>query len=136
MDLTPPHVLDVGQCDFDHGTIRQTLVEEFGASVDRAGRADEALAAARSGRYDLVLVNRLFDADQYQGLDFIRRFKAEPALAATPIMLISNYAEAQANAVNLGATPGFGKSALDDPSTHHLLAQQLGRRAAGEPPKR
>jgi two-component system chemotaxis response regulator CheY len=126
-----PHVLDVGQCDYDHGNLTRLLVDQFGAKVDRAKKLDEAVKAATGGRYDLILVNRIFDADGAEGLDFIRKIKAEPAVKDVPVMIISNYVEAQASAVKLGAMPGFGKGALDSPQTVALLAEALGTKAQG-----
>jgi DNA-binding NtrC family response regulator len=60
-------------------------------------------------KYDLVLVNRVFDAGG-EGLKFIESLKN--AGEATPVMLVSDYADAQAAAVANGAVMGFGKSAL------------------------
>jgi hypothetical protein len=41
--------------------------------------------------------------------------KEDDALAKVPVMLVSNYAAAQAEAVAAGAVPGFGKSSLGRP---------------------
>jgi hypothetical protein len=40
-------------------------------------------------------------------------------------MLVSNYADAQRDAVGRGALPGFGKSALRQPETLSRLAEVL-----------
>ncbi len=63
-----------------------------------------------------MLVNRVFDADGSSGLDFIKTLKADAALTATPVMLVSNYEDAQAQAVAVGAVPGFGKATLGQPA--------------------
>ncbi len=120
-----PRVLDVGNCDPDHGAIRRMLESAFGASVERVMFVHEALAALRRGTYDLVLVNRLIFADNSEGLALVRAMKADAALAGTPIMLISNYPEAQAAATSAGAAPGFGKAAIGAPATLELLARWL-----------
>ncbi len=72
----------------------------------------QALTSLRAGEFDLVLVNRIFDGDGSKGIELIRAIKADPHLARTPVMLVSNYAEAQAEAKELGALPGFGKGDL------------------------
>ncbi len=54
-----PRVLNVGQCNLDHGTISRHLTSRFGAQVDRAHGLDDARKALGQGRYALVLVNRL-----------------------------------------------------------------------------
>ena len=48
-------------------------------------------------------------------------------------MLVSNYAEAQSQAISLGATPGFGKSDLGNPKARDALAPILGLAEAKRP---
>lgn len=120
-----PTVLDVGQCSLDHGNISQLLSEAFGAVVQQADSLDQAMEAVRRGGFDLVLVNRIFDADGVEGLELIRRLRADSETAATPVMLVSNFQDAQDAAVSLGANPGFGKSALEAHDTLDRLASIL-----------
>ncbi len=120
-------MLDVGQCDFDHDNISRMLSEEFGADVKRAATSEEAFRAVRAGHYDLVLVNRVLDADAASGLDLIQRLLSNEDTRATPTMLVSNYADAQDAAVALGATRGFGKNTLTSPETRDQLASLLDR---------
>jgi two-component system, chemotaxis family, chemotaxis protein CheY len=116
-------VLSVGQCAIDHGNVSRALQSEFGADVRPAATADEALAALRGGSFALVLVNRVFDANGDSGLDFIRHVKAEAP--GVPVMLVSNFADAQAQAIEAGALPGFGKAALNAPETLARLKERL-----------
>ena len=104
------HVLSVGQCGFDSPAIARVVRRALGADVIRAHTFPEAMAALRSTPVDLVLVNRVTDADGTSGLDLIRQIVGDPAFAGVPVMLVSDYAEAQQNAVATGAAPGFGKS--------------------------
>lgn len=120
-----PRVLDVGQCNFDHPRITRFLAEHFGAEVDRAHTKDDALRLVKEGRYDLVLVNRLLDVDQTPGLEVIRAVKEDAASAEIPVMLVSNYPEAQQEAVEAGAEPGFGKAEFDREETVQRLAAVL-----------
>ena len=128
----PVSVLDVGQCDFDHGEISQLLAAEFGAVVDRAHTIEEARRAIVAGRYDLVLVNRVLDADASEGCDLIRQIKSDASLSATSVMLVSNFDSAQDDAVAAGAERGFGKSALTSPETISLLTGMLRRKPTTE----
>jgi two-component system chemotaxis response regulator CheY len=123
--MTSPRVLSVGQCGYDHGRIARFLRDTFGAQVEAADTADEALAALRAGPHHLVLVNRVLDGDGASGLELIRAIKAEPAIAGTPTMLVSNYPEAQSRAVGLGAVSGFGKADLGRPRCQQALAPIL-----------
>jgi CheY-like chemotaxis protein len=118
--MTAKRVLSVGQCMADHGSISRTLQRHFGATVEAADTAADALARLRQGAYDLVLVNRVGDADGASGVSFIKQLKAEEGLRAVPVMLVSNYEDAQREAVQTGALPGFGKAALGQP---HMLAR-------------
>ena len=70
---------------------------------------------------------RITDADASSGLDLIRTVKADPSLASIPTMLVSDLSQAQADAVSLGALPGFGKSAVRHPKTLAQLEAALGR---------
>jgi two-component system chemotaxis response regulator CheY len=108
-------VLSVGQCAADHGGLSRTLRTSFGADVVGIDSAAEALVALRQGGFALVLINRVFDADGSSGLDLIRQLQADEALRPVPVMLVSNYDDAQAEAVQAGALPGFGKAALGQP---------------------
>jgi CheY-like chemotaxis protein len=119
-------VLNVGQCAADHGAIRRLIEGRFEAEVLEALDAGDALAQLRGGRFDLVLVNRTLDVDRSDGLDIVKAIKADPALAATPVMLVSNYAEYQQQAVAVGTELGFGKAEYNRPATHERLKKFLG----------
>jgi two-component system chemotaxis response regulator CheY len=118
-------VLNVGQCAMDHGTIRRLIEGHFEASVVPAHSAVETLSQLRGGGYDLVLVNRKLDADGSDGVDVLRAIKADPALAPLPIMLVSNYPDAQQQAEAAGAVPGFGKAQVGSPETLERLRAYL-----------
>ncbi len=108
-------VLSVGQCGADHGGITRALRQAFGAEVEAAHSGPEALEKLRHGAYALVLVNRVLDWDGSSGVDVVRAVKEDEALRQVPLMLVSNYPDAQDEAVAAGAEPGFGKAALGRP---------------------
>jgi two-component system chemotaxis response regulator CheY len=118
-------VLSVGQCGIDHPAIRRLLQQRFDADVVPADSADEAFAELRSQPFDLVLVNREFDMGG-SGLQFIADLKADETWSGVPVMLVSDLSEAQQQAKELGAKPGFGKAALHRPETVERLAGVLG----------
>jgi len=125
MPQSDTRILDVGQCDFDHGNISQLLSEEFDATVDRAANIQEARGAIQKQQYSLILVNRVLDADGSSGLDLIQQLRSQEPYREIPIALVSNYEDAQDAAVALGAKRGFGKNALDSPDTKARLASLL-----------
>jgi CheY-like chemotaxis protein len=118
-------VLDVGNCDLDHGAIRRTVERHFAARVLRAHGWEDCQQALRRGAVDLVLVNRRLDRDQSDGLEIIRRIKSDPGLATVPVMLISNFPQYQAAAEQAGALPGFGKDHLGQPAAPECLRSVL-----------
>ena len=124
-------VLSVGQCSFDHATISRTLEHAFDVRVHDAVARDDALEMLRSEPFDLVLVNRIIDRDGSSGLELIRAIKADPELAGLAVMLVSNYGDAQADAVAIGALRGFGKVELRDPATRDRIAEVLNPRGRG-----
>ena len=121
----PKRVLDVGNCVPDHGAIRSLLERTFGAEVVQTHGPEDTLAELKKGDFDLVLVNRKLDQDYSDGMDIIKSLKADPALAKTPVMLITNYENHQAVAIAAGAEPGFGKLSLNEPATIERLGKFL-----------
>ena len=105
-------ILSVGQCGMDHGQIGRALSRPLDAELIAADTHEDAKRRLGAGLFDLVLVNRVGDLDGAPGLDLIRDLKADPATAGVPAMLVSNYPDAQADAVSAGAIAGFGKSDL------------------------
>lgn len=121
--MNQPRVLDVGNCNPDHAAMRSMLTTHFDAEVHRVMFVHEALIALRSATFALVLVNRRIFADDSDGLDLVRAIQSDPALSATPIMLISNFPDAQQGAIAAGAIQGFGKADMDSPETLARLSE-------------
>jgi hypothetical protein len=110
-----PKVLSIGQCGADTRQIAAMLAGRFGAETVAAATAADARRRLESGGFDLVLVNRILDADGSSGLTFITAHIASGD--ATPAMLVSDRPDAQQSAIAAGARPGFGKSALHAAAT-------------------
>ena len=119
-------VLDVGQCNADHSRITSTLERNFDVEIHRAHSHNEAIKLAADTKFDLILINRLLDADGTPGMDILKALKTEASTAEVPVMVVSNYKEAQETAVEKGAVEGFGKAALDTAETNELLSKYLG----------
>ena len=119
-------VLSVGQCGPDHGSISRFLKSKFDVTIETADTIVDAMHDLRGSRYDLVLVNRKLDADYSDGSELIRLMQADPELAQVPVMLVSNYAEHQENAVALGAVAGFGKNDVGSSAAAARLEPYLG----------
>ena len=118
-------VLDVGNCDMDHGNLRALIEGTFDVAIVRCHSAKEALSELRKAPADLVLINRQFDRDQSDGVELIKQVKADAQLKSTPCMLITNFPEHQQTSVAAGGEPGFGKRELGQKKTVDLLAKYL-----------
>jgi two-component system chemotaxis response regulator CheY len=74
---------------------------------------------------DLLLLNRVLDYgfSVDLGVDLIKKVREEyPNLK---MMLITNYPDAQAEAIRLGALPGFGKREMGSPKVAELLRKAV-----------
>jgi DNA-binding NtrC family response regulator len=122
-------VLSIGQCAADHAAISRVLADQFQAAVIPVDNEEQASLELQRAPVSLVLVNRVFDADGRSGLEFIRRWKQrEPRI---PVMLVSNHEDAQMDACQAGAVPGFGKAALGQPSMLDRMRPYLAETASG-----
>lgn len=118
-------VLNIGQCAFDHSSI-SNLLSGLGAKTIKVDLHAQTRAAILEHSPSLILVNRLNDNDGASGLDLIKELRSDPAFAGIPIMLVSNYTDAQKDAVNAGAINGFGKSSIRSEETRRRLKEVLG----------
>ena len=123
-------VLNVGHCAPDHAAIRTYLQRHFHCEVTPTEGLDDTLPQLQAGPVDLVLVNRKLDRDYSDGLDLVRFLKSNPRTAGVPVMLVTNYANHQDEAVAAGALRGFGKLELDRAETLERLSAVLGAPAA------
>ena len=119
-------VLDVGNCGPDHAAISRVLNNHFDVDIVHTHGMQDTVDALRARPFDLVLVNRIMDRDGAEGLDIIQHIKQDDNLASIPLMMITNYAQHQTEAVAVGAAHGFGKLELDDPKTVEKLRRFLG----------
>ena len=122
-------VLIVGQCGADYSSISRMLQANFDVECSNADSRQVALKTGQEHAFDLVLVNRILDRDGSAGLEVVRDWVGNHATGRIPIMLVSNFADAKQEAVELGAVPGFGKSQLHDQETLQRLGSLLGEPA-------
>ena len=119
-------VLSVGQCGMYHGSISRFLKSHFDVEIIPTATVNDAIHQMRRQSIDLVLVNRQFDEDGTEGVDFIRDLKIDKELSAVPVMMITNFPEYAQEAVKLGAEPGFGKAELSSRDLAERLKPYLG----------
>jgi CheY-like chemotaxis protein len=119
-------VLDIGNCVPDFSAITRYLTKNFDCEVLQADAADDALQILREQPVDLITVNRKLDCDYSDGIEVVRQIKADPKLKDIPVMLITNYAEHQEEAMAIGAIRGFGKLEYGKPETLERVRLILG----------
>jgi len=118
-------VILVGHCGPDawalKSAVRSAVPEAEIRSID-----DEASLAEAAREADLLLVNRVLDGrfSTGGGIELIRTLASNGSAAR--LMLVSNYEDAQAEALAAGARPGFGKTQLYDPATRDRLIEAIG----------
>jgi ActR/RegA family two-component response regulator len=125
----PKRVALIGHCGPDSSYLKMAVsAVERGTQVIACDDDAELQELIKDG-LDLLLFNRILDFGfpEDEGVAVIRRLRAQhPNLK---MMLVSNYADAQAAAVKAGALPGFGKKDLGSSK----VAQQLRDALAAEP---
>ena len=114
-------VVDCGNCGPDFHSIRQFVTSNFDAVVVQSHNAEETLDLIRQRDVVLVTVNRKLDRDYSDGLDVVKRIKADDECGRIPVMLVTNYEEHQLSAIDAGCVRGFGKLALRDPGIIDLF---------------
>ena len=119
-------VVSVGQCRPDSAAIRHFLSSNFSAKVIDTDLMDDSLQALKDNSVDLILINRKLDADYSDGMAILTAVLNDPATSQIPVMLVSNFPDAQQAAVEAGATYGFGKAELNSPETVERVRAALG----------
>lgn len=119
-------VLSIGQCRPDNAAITHFLTSNFDVEVLATDLAEDSLTALQTNSVDLILINRKLDTDYSDGMEIMKLIKSNPQTEQIPVMLISNFPESQEQAVEAGATYGFGKTELSSPKTVERVKDALG----------
>lgn len=125
--MTIKEVYLVGHCGADAMSLQMAIK----AAVDDAASLKIRTAVhtddnvLNAGSETLLLINRELGnvLNRKTGVELIRQLKQRDD--PPRMMLISNYADAQADAQAAGALPGFGKSHIHSPDTKAKLEAAL-----------
>lgn len=104
----------------DDASIRETValaLESEGLRVRTAGHGEHALALLRSGLRPAVILLDLM-MPRMSGWEFRRHQRADPQLAAIPVVIFSGAGEIGAHAEHLGAAGALGKPVTLDALLH------------------
>lgn len=119
-------VLSVGQCRPDHAAISHFLTSNFDVQVLSSDLLTDTQQILSENTVDLILINRKLDADYSDGMNILAEVKQDDATSHIPVMLVSNFPDAQEAAVEAGATYGFGKAELNSQDTVGRVRGVLG----------
>jgi DNA-binding NarL/FixJ family response regulator len=116
----------VGHCGADASFLRIAVSSATKGTAVVSANDDAALKDLLEGSVDLLLINRQLDwgFKTEEGIELIRHLRA--AHPSLKMMLVSNYPDAQAAAVEAGALPGFGKREIGTPRVKQMIAAALG----------
>ncbi len=89
----------------DTATVFETILKQAGYEVVVATNAQEALSTAKTGGFNLILMDQMMP--DMSGNDALQQIKADPALSATPVAMLSNFSHDQL------ITEALGRGAVD-----------------------
>src|SRR3954454_17767946 len=114
-------VLLVGHCGPDSSYMRMVVRSADPTAQVIMADDQRELRAALDGGVDLILFNRElgYGFEEELGVDVIKYLK--PNYPSLKMMLVSNYSEAQEEAVAAGALLGFGKREIGSRRVVDLL---------------
>ena len=117
-------VLSVGQCGPDHASLSGFL-NQFNVRILTADLPADTLETLGREEVDLVLINRKLDRDYSDGMDILRLIREDDQLSRVPVMIVSNFEDAQQAAVDAGGIYGIGKSELSTETARSRVAAVL-----------
>ena len=118
-------ILLVGHCGVDGPRMQREICDFLDeADVLRVNSDDDLRRAVDEGA-DLLLINRdPVGFEPKMGQDLIRELIKH--CPGSKLVLVSDYEDAQEEAAEAGAMPGFGKSILGTPQFERAVRQALG----------
>jgi DNA-binding NarL/FixJ family response regulator len=118
-------VVLVGHCGVDGPRLQSEIGGALkGTDVTRVNSDADLQRACREGA-DLLLINREpLGFESGAGVDLIKRVRSE--YPNQKMMLVSDYPDAQQEAIAAGALEGFGKRDIGSPKLVETVKQALG----------
>lgn len=88
----------------DTATVFQTVLKQGGYEVTVAVNGQDALATAKAGQFDLILLDQMMP--DMSGNDVLQLMKTDPMIQNTPVAMLTNFShdEMIKEALNRGAT--------------------------------
>lgn len=89
----------------DTATVFETVLKQAGYEVVKATNGASALATAKTGVFDLILMDQMMP--DMSGNDALQLIKADPVLSKIPVAMLSNFSHDQL------VTEALGRGAVD-----------------------
>jgi len=115
----------VGHCGPDSSFLKIAVSRAAKEAKILSADDSQSLKRVLDDGVDLLLFNRQLDFgfEAEEGVEIIRELR--PKYPNVKMMLVSNYADAQAAAVAEGALPGFGKREVNSPKVAEMIRDAL-----------
>ena len=106
--------------------VQRKLLESAGYEVETAVDGMDGLNAAQAGDYDLVISD--VDMPRMNGIDLVKRLKADPRLRDTPVMIVSykDREQDRLKGLEAGADYYLTKSSFQDETLLSAVADLVG----------
>lgn len=89
----------------DTATVFETILKQAGYEVVVANNGQEALSTAKTGVFDLILMDQMMP--DMSGNDALQQLKADPVVGKVPVAMLSNFSHDQL------ITEALGRGAVD-----------------------
>jgi two-component system, chemotaxis family, sensor histidine kinase and response regulator WspE len=106
--------------------VERQLLANRGYEVEVAVDGEDGWNAVRAGKFDLVVSD--VDMPRLNGIDFVRRIKADPRLQATPVVIVSykDREEDRLRGLDAGANYYLTKSSFHDETLVQVVQELIG----------
>jgi two-component system sensor histidine kinase and response regulator WspE len=106
--------------------VERQLLETHGYLVDVAVDGIDGWNAVRTGQYDLVVSD--IDMPRLDGIEFVRRIRADARLAALPVMIVSykERPEDRLRGLDAGASYYLAKASFQDETFLRAVEDLIG----------
>lgn len=104
----------------DTATVFQTVLSKAGFEVTVANNGQGALATAKSGYFDLILLDQMMP--DMSGNDVLKLLKEDPVISKIPVAMLTNFSHDEL------VTEALGRGAMDYILKYQISHEDLVRK--------
>lgn len=109
--------------EVDTATVFETVLKQAGYEVVVANNASDALSTAKTGVFDLILMDQMMP--DMSGNDALQTLKADPVLGKIPVAMLTNFSHDQL------VTEALGRGAVDYILKYQISQEDLVKKVRG-----